>query len=245
MEPTVLVINADDLGFSADINSTIEEGHRMGVITNATLMVDGPAVADALTVIRRNPRLGVGLHLDLCPVTGLYRRPYQEMRESLRTAEMQNQVAGEVERQIVRFQSLGLEFTHMDSHRHFHALPEIYPLVVGVAASHGLRTIRLSQDWILPRTPSVFWSDEFFLSAKELLRTRRIVFPDRFVYGWKEYDAGSFEPGLNELMVHVAKQEESYLKEYNLLSPDTFSRSLGEAGILLKSYRGATELVAQ
>jgi hypothetical protein len=91
----------------------------------------------------------------------------------------------------------------------------------------------------LPRTPSVFWTDEFFTSAKTLLHRHRIAFPDKFVYGWKEYDAGSFEAGLNELMVHVAKQEGPYFKEFSLISSDTFSRSLRDAGILLKSYMEA------
>ncbi len=237
MDARVLVINADDLGFSADINSTIEEGHRAGCITNATFMVEGKDVEGGLAVIRRNPKLGIGLHLDLCPVLGFYQRPYQEIRESLSNEETRRKVAGEVTRQIERFQGFGLEFTHLDSHRHFHALPEIFSLVVETAAAHGLRSIRLTKDWILPKTPSVYWTDEFLGSAIELLRRHNIIFPDNFVYGANEYSAATFAPGLNELMVHVAYQDEYFFREYKRVAAEDFWKGIREAGIQVSSYR--------
>jgi len=237
MSSKILVINADDLGFSADINSTIEEGHRAGHITNATFMVNGKDVEGGLEVIRRNPRLGVGLHLDLCPVIGFYERTYQEIRESLPSSEMQRKVADEVERQIRRFQGFGLEFTHMDSHRHFHALPEIFAVVVETAAAHGLRTIRLTKDWILPKTPSVYWTHEFLASATDLLRCLKVVFPDKFIYGANEYSAATFDGSLNELMVHVAYHDAYFHREYLRLSGEELWQGIQEAGIQVRSYR--------
>src|ERR1017187_7461653 len=108
MNARVLVINADDLGFSAGINSTIEEGHRAGCITNATFMVDRKEVEGGLAIIRRNPKLGIGLHLDLCPVLGFYERSYQQIRASLGDAETRRKVADEVKRQIELFHGFGL-----------------------------------------------------------------------------------------------------------------------------------------
>lgn len=233
----ILVINADDLAFTPDINAAIETLHRAGRVTNASLMVDGAHVNDALNVIRRNPRLGVGLHLDLCPVAGFYKMPYAQMRESLAQPAALARIAGEIERQIQRFKSLGLEFTHMDSHRHFHALPELFETVIQVAAGHGLRTIRLTKNWILPRTPSVFWDDAFLAGEAKKLQQHGIMYPTNFVYGWKEYSAASFAPGLNELMVHVGFEDEHYLREYNLVSSDMFRRMLEEAGVQLTNYR--------
>jgi predicted glycoside hydrolase/deacetylase ChbG (UPF0249 family) len=237
MNSRVLVINADDLGFSTDINSTIEEGHRAGCITNATLMVDGKEVEGGLAVIRRNSELGIGLHLDLCPVLGFYERSYQQIRDSLSSGETLRKVTGEVKRQIGRFQGFGLEFTHLDSHRHFHALPEIFTAVVETAAAHGLRSIRLTKDWILPKTPSVYWTDEFWGSAIELLRRHDITFPDKFVYGAGEYSAATFDPGLSELMVHVAYHDEYFFREYQRVSSEGFWRGVREAGIQVSSYR--------
>ena len=89
MDAKTLVINEDDLGFSADINATIEEAHRRGVVTNASVMVDGKEVDGALAVLSRNPKLGVGLHLDLCPAIGFYNVAYHDeyfLRESERVS---------------------------------------------------------------------------------------------------------------------------------------------------------------
>jgi predicted glycoside hydrolase/deacetylase ChbG (UPF0249 family) len=235
--PKYLIVNADDLGFAADINAAIEELHQAGRITNATLMVDGACVHEALGVIRRNPGLGIGLHLDLCPALGLYSLPYQTMREAARTPEMQARVAAEVDRQIVSFRSLGLDFTHMDGHRHFHALPEVFSTVIDVAAAHGLKTIRLSKDWIMPRTPSVFWDERFFLDAIGLLERYGIRYSENFVFGWRPYTEVDFRPGWNELMVHVGRAAEEYLREYALIASPEFERRIQASGVQLKSYR--------
>jgi len=181
----VLVINADDFGFSADMSSAIERLYLAGRVTNATLMVYGPAVEEALSILRRNPNLSVGLHLDLCDVLGLYQTGYAQMRENLaRDPELLRKAADEVDRQIGAFKGFGLDFSHMDGHRHFHALPEVFPTVVEVAVDHGLRSLRLSKDWILPRTPSLFWDEDYLAYARDLLRSFGVVYPDHFVLGW-------------------------------------------------------------
>ena len=239
MTAKILVINADDFGLSADMNSAIERLHRAGRVSNATLMVYGPAVEEALSIVRRNPNLCVGLHLDLCEVLGLYRTGYAQMRENLaRDAELLRKAADEVDRQITAFKGFGLEFSHMDGHRHFHALPEVFPTVVKVAVDHGLRSLRLSKDWILPRTPSLFWDEDYLAYARDLLRGLGVVYPDHFVLGWKEYSLTDFRDGLNELMVHVGLEDESYRREYELLLSPGFLEGLKD--LSLTSYRELT-----
>jgi predicted glycoside hydrolase/deacetylase ChbG (UPF0249 family) len=243
MSRRFLVVNADDLGYSDDINAAIEELHRLGVVTNASLMVDGPRAMEGAAIARRNPGLGVGLHLDLCPVLGFYDMPYQDMRRRLEQRETRTCVAAEVERQILAFRDLGLNFGHLDGHRHFHALPEIFETVVEVAVSHGLQTIRVTRDWLLPRTPSCYWSEEFFSSAADLLQRRHVRYADKFVYGWREYGADDFADGWNELMVHVGYEDEHYLREYRRLSSPEFGSLLRNAGVELTDYRALGESV--
>ena len=233
----LLVVNADDLGFTPDINAAIEELYRLGRVTNASLMVDGKHVDDAMATIRRNPSLGVGLHLDLCPVIGFYDGPYQRMRENLGKPEMLAKVSDEVDRQIDIFKGLGLDFTHLDGHRHFHALPEVFRTVVEVAAAHGMKSIRLTRDWILPRTPSCHWEDDFLQDSIALLQRHGVRYPTNFVYGWKDYGAADFRPGWNELMVHVGYDDEHYLREYKRLASEDFTRMLQDAAVELTTYR--------
>src|SRR5688572_27225623 len=60
-----LVVNADDFGMSAGVNRGIIEAYRNGIVTSASLMVRGPAAAEAAALSRGCPALSVGLHVDL------------------------------------------------------------------------------------------------------------------------------------------------------------------------------------
>jgi len=60
-----LVVNADDFGFTRDVNQGIIEAHQQGILTAATLMANGDAFDDAVRLARENPGLDVGAHLVL------------------------------------------------------------------------------------------------------------------------------------------------------------------------------------
>jgi predicted glycoside hydrolase/deacetylase ChbG (UPF0249 family) len=60
-----LIVNADDFGASTAVNQAVIRAHREGILTTASLMVNEPGFAEAVSLARENPRLGVGLHLTL------------------------------------------------------------------------------------------------------------------------------------------------------------------------------------
>src|SRR5262249_13860063 len=60
-----LIINADDFGASTAVNPGILECHTRVVVTSASLMVTGRAVAEAVALCRDHPALSVGLHFDV------------------------------------------------------------------------------------------------------------------------------------------------------------------------------------
>ena len=60
-----LVVNADDFGFTPDVNSGIVKAHREGILTATTLMANGDAFDDAVRLARETPSLDVGCHLVL------------------------------------------------------------------------------------------------------------------------------------------------------------------------------------
>jgi predicted glycoside hydrolase/deacetylase ChbG (UPF0249 family) len=114
-----LIVNADDLGYDPEIDRGILEAHARGIVTCATAMVDTPFAAAAL---RDAPAtLGIGLHAVLDPA-----RPAAE-------------AARDLGRQLERFRELrGAAPSHLDSHRHVHALPALLPIFVEAAARAGL-----------------------------------------------------------------------------------------------------------
>jgi predicted glycoside hydrolase/deacetylase ChbG (UPF0249 family) len=102
----LLVVNADDFGLSHGVNEGILRGHRDGIVTSASLMVEERAAAEAASAAKDHPRLSVGLHfverrgVDLDDPAGLTQ---------------------ELDRQLRLFRALmGRNPTHLDSHHHVH-----------------------------------------------------------------------------------------------------------------------------
>src|SRR5690348_16020968 len=60
-----LIVTADDFGLALEVNAAVEQAHRNGILSAASLMVAGHAAADAIARARRLPCLRVGLHVVL------------------------------------------------------------------------------------------------------------------------------------------------------------------------------------
>ena len=114
-----LIINADDFGASTGINRGILECHTRGVVTSTSLMVTGRAVAEAVSMSRDCPGLGVGLHWDV----------WGEEDECGFDIDNVAAVREEFHRQLEEFERLlGRMPTHVDSHRHAHVRAELLPV---------------------------------------------------------------------------------------------------------------------
>src|ERR1700710_2159972 len=76
-----LVVNADDFGFTHDVNAGIVEAHRNGILTATTLMATGKAFDDAVRLAKENPGLDIGVHLVLVGEEPFPDTPAQLTRE--------------------------------------------------------------------------------------------------------------------------------------------------------------------
>ena len=118
------IINADDFGQSPGMNRGIVQAHEKGILTSASLMVRWPAAEEAAEFARRNPRLGVGLHLDFGEWIfrdGAWTPLYTVIDQTDARA-----VAGEIKSQLESFERLaGRHPTHIDSHQHAHRKPPV------------------------------------------------------------------------------------------------------------------------
>ncbi len=69
-----LIVNADDFGYSHDVNMAIVEAFEKGYITNTTIMVNMPGFDEAVELSKKYGFFDkVGLHLNLfegVPLTG-------------------------------------------------------------------------------------------------------------------------------------------------------------------------------
>jgi hopanoid biosynthesis associated protein HpnK len=157
-----LIVTADDFGIAPEVNEAVEAAHRDGILTAASLMVAGPAVADAVARARAMPRLRVGLHLTLVegpPLLAPEHVPDLVDRDGrLRTdlarlgwdiamrPAVRRQIRAEIEAQFAAFRATGLPLDHVNAHKHFHLHPMIARELLAVAADFGVRGVRVPHE---------------------------------------------------------------------------------------------------
>ena len=154
-----LIVTADDFGAALEVNEAVELSHRTGILTAASLMVAGPAAADAVARARRLPSLRVGLHLvlvegspvsppssipDLVQPNGQFRTDMARFGAKIFSLpRVRRQLAAEITAQFEAFQATGLVLDHVNAHKHFHLHPTIAGLILKIGPGFGMRAIRV------------------------------------------------------------------------------------------------------
>ena len=154
-----LIVTADDFGLTVPVNDAVEEGHRRGILTAASLMVTGDAAADAIARAKRLPTLGVGLHLvlvDGVPVLPPEQIPALVGRDGRFSPNVfaqgvrifclpaaRRQLAAEIRAQLAAFRATGLALDHVNAHHHFHLHPTVQQVLLRLAPEFGIRAVRL------------------------------------------------------------------------------------------------------
>jgi hopanoid biosynthesis associated protein HpnK len=178
-----LVVNADDFGRSHSINEAVIHAHREGILTSASLMVNESACAEAVTLAKENPRLGVGLHLTL--LCGHSALPFEKIpglvnaggefpnspvsagfryfgRRSLRA-----QLRQEIRAQFRKFRGTGLALDHVNGHLHLHLHPTVFGILMEDAGQPAIRHLRLTRD--------CFWLNAGLARGRWLYRVAHAV----------------------------------------------------------------------
>ncbi len=153
-----IIINADDFGLCEGVNKAVAQAHTQGVLTSTTIMANMPAARQAVEIARQLPTLGVGVHLNLfvgkpvsksacvdCLLAVDGQFAYSPSRLSLLSAvkrKIRNAIATELAAQIQWVIDNGLKPTHLDSHKHIHNFPVIFPMVCELAKSFKIAAIR-------------------------------------------------------------------------------------------------------
>jgi predicted glycoside hydrolase/deacetylase ChbG (UPF0249 family) len=148
-----LIINADDFGFTRDVNAGIIHAHRSGVLTSTTLMANGVAFDDAVRLAKETSTLDVGVHLVLVQGCSLLDgRPLPESPRHLLSvlARRRLNVYPELKAQIEKILAAGLRISHLDSHKHTHLVPGVFKTVVALAGEFGIPWVRLPLDSTVP-----------------------------------------------------------------------------------------------
>jgi hopanoid biosynthesis associated protein HpnK len=159
-----LIVNADDFGLTAGINQAIINAHSGGLVSSASLLANSEAFASAVALSHQAPRLGVGVHLNLTegkPIAPASSIPslvngegaFARKPASLWRAMTSGRVSAvhieiELRAQIEKVLAAGIAATHLDSHKHVHALPALGSMSIRLASRYGIRAIRrVAEGW--------------------------------------------------------------------------------------------------
>lgn len=129
----VVIFHGDDAGLSHNTNTGLEDAMEKGLLSSASIMMPTPWVPEIVKYAKEHPKADFGLHLTLTSEWELYRWGPVAGKPAVPglvdeqgclwrnvTGVAEHASADEVEReiraQIDRAETMGLKFTHMDTH---------------------------------------------------------------------------------------------------------------------------------
>jgi len=147
-----LSVNCDDFGLSPGVNDGVKQAFQAGVLSDASLMLNGPACAEALDT-SREIGLPLALHLNLvrgrmlsaatllpCSVPKLW-------SAWLLSAKMRLQAEVELRQQVESALERGVNPVQLNSEKHFHFFPPIFRLFVRLAVEYKVPGVRFIKEW--------------------------------------------------------------------------------------------------
>lgn len=161
-QQTPVIVTADDFGLSEAVNAAVEQAHRDGILSAASLMVAAPAAADAVARARRLPGLRVGLHVALVQATPVL-PPAQiaalvdergRFPDNLAKAGFiwffspaaRRQLRQEVAAQFAAFRATGLTLDHVNAHNHMHLHPTLLSAILAELRGSPKAAVRLPRE---------------------------------------------------------------------------------------------------
>jgi hopanoid biosynthesis associated protein HpnK len=157
-----VIVHADDFGLTEKINEGILLAHINGILTSTSIMANGQAFEDAVSIARSTPTLDVGIHLTLIEERSLlnaeevptllvpggrfHRHAFDFFRKYSLGKINLKEVRKELETQVEKLLTAGISPSHLDSHQHVHMLPGILGIVVELSQKYAIPSIRFPRE---------------------------------------------------------------------------------------------------
>jgi predicted glycoside hydrolase/deacetylase ChbG (UPF0249 family) len=243
-----IIVNADDLGATAEINEAVFTMMNRGLVSSATIMANGPAVNDAIRSIPKFPACSFGVHLNItqyAPLSGAQRfgslLPEGVLVRSMETApagpRLLAAVYAEWCAQVGFLLDSGVAISHFDSHHHVHNRPVLLPVLKALMMKFRVRRVRISKNVYSPDQPATWLK----LAQKQAYNSALRHLPAaKTTSGFTEFESfynlrralhPIHHPTL-EIMVHPGAESEKYQRE-NALIVDGFLESVSPGALLI------------
>ncbi len=247
MNGEYLIVNADDLGLSPEVNDGILETVTAGAVTSVSVIVNPPHGVDPAPYLASGVSIGLHVNLTLgCPCApiarvgslvdaeGCFSSDVESVLERLK----QEDVRAEVACQLLQFRELtGRDPSHLNVHKHLDAKdPRVLTPMMDLAAEIGVPLRAIAP------------------SLRDLCRSRGVRTTDHFIGGvrpspyWTRdrlrEELSSVSNGITELMCHPGKNVKPipglwYLAERDVERETLLSSEARElfAGFIMTPFR--------
>ena len=157
MQMKKIIINADDFGYSKDNNEAVKQGFLSGFITSASIMTNMQGFDDAVNILKEIPNIDLGFHFNimegksitkcslLCGKDGYFNQSYIDLILKSHNKAFMQEIEQEVKAQLEKILKYH-KISHIDSHIHTHAIPNIFKLTVKLAKEYNINFIRTQKE---------------------------------------------------------------------------------------------------
>lgn len=262
-----LIVNADDFGYSDEVNKGIIESHLNGIVTSTSMIVNLPGFKSAVKLAKKYPSLDVGIHLNLTEGKPLINSSLASKGKfSTHYAKFilrrynEEEIEAELEAQINKLEAAGIKISHIDTHEHVHVSSLVFNIVVNLANKHNIKYIRIPDEKF---TFKLFFSSIFNLqlfkkmilsffsfNKKRTLKKNELKTTDNF-YGVLSTSPLTFtkmatvirkiKDGTSELVCHPGNENyDNYLnrmREKKILTHNNIKQLIKDKNIKLTNFK--------
>lgn len=154
-----VIVNADDLGISSEVNSAIFDLVGRNLVTSVTVIGNGPYVEEACQHVDRYPTCSFGAHLNVTqfkPLSGSDKlEPLlahngefdpDKIRQVTIDSSLAEGIFQEFSVQIENLARLGITISHVDSHNYVLSIPRLFPVLKRLQKKYHIRKVRISRN---------------------------------------------------------------------------------------------------
>lgn len=154
-----IIVNADDLGKSIEVNDAIFALIARRLVTSSSILVNAPAFEDAVEKIHRCPQCSFGIHLNVTEFPPLTSNPSFKgfldeqgnfLRENLYrpiNLSLLQAIFSEWCAQIDKALLHGIKISHIDSHDHIHTRKlQLFPCLKWIQKKYNISKVRITKN---------------------------------------------------------------------------------------------------
>lgn len=244
---SLLIINADDFGYSAGINYGIIHSYQRGILSSTTMMANMPGFEEGVKLAKENTGLGIGVHLTLTCGSPLrddvfslvedngqfHHISFYEKKFEINLDDLYKEWKEQIER-IIRS---GIDPTHLDSHHHVNNITPITEVFTQLAEEYSL-PVRNNFDVPdhIKKTTRFNTSFESLIAMKEIWKPMEIK---NLIQECKTFETVEImcHPGyIDNVLLNNSSLRESRAIMVAELQREDYGKTLEEENIQLGTY---------